>query len=128
MARLPEARAIFGLSGPIKGATVKLARDLTETLRLFLDARRTAMELQKKHRRLRQSEPGIGIAGLHLQSIKEFDACDRYARLDGPDGSLAARLHRRERTDARCDRFGHTGKFQSEFDNDSTRSFRSDDQ
>src|SRR5204862_7228907 len=100
MACLPEARAVFRSDRPLEGASAKLARDLAETFGLLLHTSRAAVEFHKKHRRLRQRELGIDIAGFHLQCIEELDAGNRYARLNRQDSGIAAGFDCRKWADA----------------------------
>jgi hypothetical protein len=50
------------------------------------------VKFEKQHRRLRQRELRIGVAGPDLQRIEQLDAGDRNAGLDGEDRGLAAGL------------------------------------
>src|SRR5215813_8079645 len=100
MARLPKPAAVLRPGRPVERAAPEIAGDLAETLRLLGHARLASVKLQEQHRCLRQGQFGIAVAGPDLQRIKELDAGDRNARLDGEDRGLAAGLDAREWADA----------------------------
>ena len=126
--RLPQPRAILALRRPIERPTAQFPGDFAETLRLFGDARVGAVKFDEQHRRFRQAELRIEIAGMHLQRVEKLDPRHRNAGLDGEDGRVARRFDGRKRTHAGGDRFGNAGKAQREFGDDAERAFRSDDQ
>ena len=126
--RLPQPGAVLGARRPIERPAAELFGDLAEALRLLGDAGFGAVKLQKQHRRFRQREFRIEIAGAHLQRIEQFDARHRDAGLDGEDGGVARRLDRGERADARRDRLGNAGEPQRQFGDDAERAFRADHQ
>ena len=126
--RLPQSAAILGLGRPIEWAAAKLARDLAEALRLFGDARLAAVKFDEQHRRFRQAQFGIGVAGFDLQRVQKLDPRDRNAGLDGENRRIARRLDAGERTHARRDRLGNAGQPQGQFGDDAERAFGADHQ
>jgi hypothetical protein len=128
MPRLPQPRANLGARRPFERPAAELARDFAEALRLFGDALLAAVKLDKQHRRFRQRQFGIGVAGLHLHFVEELDARDRDAGLDRQDGRIARRFDARERTDARRNRLGNAGEPQRQFGDDAERALRADQQ
>ena len=128
MARLPEPRAILGARGPVERAAAKLLCDLAEALGLFLDALIRAVELHEQHRRFRQGELRIEVAGPDLKRVEQLDPRHRQPALDGQDRGIAGSLDTRERAHARRDRLGDALKFQRDLRDQAEGSFRADEQ
>src|ERR1700722_16478066 len=64
----------------------------------------------------------------HLQRIKQFDARDGNAGLDGQDSGPAARFDRGKRTHAARYRFRNAGELERQLGDDAKRAFRADDE
>ena len=128
MARLPQPRAVFRLGRPFERPAAEFRGDLAEPLGLFGRALLGAVEFDEQHRLFRQREFRIGVAGLHLQFIEQFDARHRNAGLDGHDGRVARRLDRRKRADAGGNRFRNAVQLQRDFGDDAERAFGADEQ
>src|SRR5580704_12454539 len=126
MASLPQASAILLARRPVKRPAAELARDVAEALRLLGYSRRGAVELQEQHRRLGQLKLGMKIDRAHLERIKQFDARNGNAGLDGQDGRAAAGLDRGKRTHAAGYRLRNAGELERQFGDDAERALRSD--
>ena len=87
-----------------------------------------AVKFQEQHRRFRQRELRIGIAGLHLQRVEQLDPRHRNAGLDGR-GSSRCTPPRPTETDTRRRRSPpECRQPQRQFGDDAERAFRADDQ
>src|ERR1700730_500848 len=124
MASLPQTGTILLARRPVDRAAAELARDVAEALRLLGNSRFGAVELQEQHRRLGQLKLGMKIDRAYLQRIKQFDARDGNAGLDGQDGRPAAGFDRGKRTHASRYRLRNAGELERQLGDDAKRAFR----
>src|SRR5262249_56438186 len=106
----------------------EIGRDLPETCGLLLYAGGTAVEVRAQEGACRQRQFRIGIDGLDLEGVEQFDAGHRYSRLDGRNGRLACRLDRGKRANTTPDRFRNAVKSEGDFRNDRERALGADQQ
>ena len=128
VARLPKLVALLGPRRPDERAALIVGGDFVEPPGLFGDAVRGAVELDEQHRRLRQIELRIGVAGLDLQRIQQLDPRDGNSRLDGLNGRQARGANARKRTMPARDRLGNAGEAQRDLGDDAERSLGADEQ
>ena len=82
------------------------------------------MELDEQGRHHLEVDLGIGIEGLHMLFIDEFDPRHRDAELDGLDHRLAGGIDGGKRADPGGDRFGDAIEPHPHFGDDAERSLR----
>ena len=92
--RLHDGRHIrFGHADLIRGAVDDVVSLREASLWPGGDLVGAAVKFKQQQRRLRQRQFRVGIAGLHLRRIEQFNARDRNAGLYRQDNRLAGAAH-----------------------------------